>query len=153
MVISNLIIRSKRPQMNSLKKNLALLLEKKNITIAELERKTGLSRSAVTNILTGGSKNPSASSLKSIAKALEVTVESIMSDDLSKFEGMDKPQLEAFLQSAANTIKLLLDKEYQLTIDQLIEVIKEIYSYSISSTPPAVDDKFVNWVLEKRSKN
>ena len=53
----------------------------KKINPVEIERKSGLSRNTVYSILAGNSKNPSAANLNLIAKALGVTLESILIDE------------------------------------------------------------------------
>ncbi len=57
-------------KISSLAENIQMKLNEKKISITEFERSAGLKRSAVANILTGKSKNPTIEVVISIAKRL-----------------------------------------------------------------------------------
>ena len=57
--------------MPNLQLKLSDMMSKKNITISDIEKATGLNKNTINSILTGASKNPSANTLKLIAQALE----------------------------------------------------------------------------------
>ena len=138
--------------MLTLRKNLSNLLEQKNISIASLERKTGLNRSSINNVLTGASRHPSVKTLQIIAKALDISVESMMENNDANFEILNEIQLKAFLQSSSVAVHKLIEKDSKITIDQLIDIVREIYSYSIRQSPASIDNNFVDWLIDKKVK-
>jgi len=33
--------------------------------------------------------------------------------------------------------------------NKLISIIKEVYKYTLKATPPSVDERFIDWLLDK----
>jgi len=139
--------------MANLQLKLSELMTQKNVTISDIEKTTGLNKNTINSILTGASKNPSANTLRSIAKALDVSLEFILSDDEMNIEALNKDQMKIFSEVTNATINIIIDKDLNFTIDKLNALIKEIYQYSVKINPPYIDDRFIHWIVDKHNKS
>lgn len=139
--------------MVNLQLKLSDLMTQKNVTVSDIEKSTGLNKNTIHSILTGASKNPSANTLRTIAKALDVSLESILSDEEMNFDVLNKDQMKIFSDVTSATINIIIDKDLSFTIDKLNDLIKEIYQYSVKITPPYIDDRFIQWIVDKHKKS
>ena len=139
--------------MANLQLKLSELMTQKNVTVLDIEKTTGLNKSTINSILTGASKNPTANTLRTIAKALDVSLEFILSDEEMNIDGLNKDQMKIFSEVTSATINIIIDKELSFTIDKLNALIKEIYQYSVKINPPYIDDRFINWIVDKHNKS
>ena len=139
--------------MVSLQLKLSELMTQKNVTITDIEKTTGLNKNTINSILTGASKNPTANTLRAIAKALDVSLEFILSDEEMNIEGLNKDQMRIFSEATAATINIIIDKDLRFTIDKLNTLIKEIYQYSVKINPPFIDERFINLIVDKHNKS
>lgn len=139
--------------MSNIVKRISDLMAQKEINPVEIERKSGLSRNTVYSILAGNSKNPSAANLHLIAKALGVTLESILIDEGEiQISSLSEEQMQAFADTTNSTINVIVSKKMVFSLDELISIIKEVYQYTLKSTPPSVDNRFIDWLLDKHQK-
>ena len=128
-------------------------MERKKINALDIERETGLNRNTIYSIVAGGSKNPSAQNLQLIAQALGVTLESILMDEEEvQINSLSEQQMQAFAQTTNATINIIVAKQLNFSLDKLISIIKEVYKYTLKATPPSVDDRFIDWLLDKYKK-
>ena len=129
--------------MANLQLKLSELMTQKNITISDIEKLTGLNKNTINSILTGASKNPTANTLRAIAKALDVSLEFILSDNEINIDALDKNQMKIFSEVTSTTIDIIINKNLSFTIDKLNSLIKEIYQYSVKVDPPYIDERFI----------
>ena len=122
--------------MANLQLKLSELMTQKSITVSDIEKLTGLNKNTINSILNGASKNPTANTLRAIAKALDVSLEFILSDDQINIEALTKDQIKIFSEVTSKTIDIVIDKDLRFTMDKLNFIIKEIYQYSIKRDPP-----------------
>ena len=95
-------------------------------------------------------KNPSAYNLLLIAKALGVTLESILIDgEEIEITSLSNQQMIAFAEATSTTINVIIARELNLPLVKLITIIKEVYQYALKADPPSVDSRFVDWLLDK----
>jgi transcriptional regulator with XRE-family HTH domain len=134
--------------MASLQKKINGLMAQKKIRAVDIERETGLSRNTVYSIIAGNSKNPSASNLQLIANALGVTLESILIDE-EEILSLSDQQMKAFSDATSATISSIIEKKLNFPLSKLLSIIKEVYQYALKTNPPYVDNKFVDWLLDK----
>lgn len=136
--------------MGSVQYKINELMTQKKISAIDIERTTGLNRNTVYSIIAGNSKNPSAQNLKLIAKALDVSLESLLIDeqDLS-FDALTNEQMIIFSETTKKTIDALIQKNVNLPLNKITGLIKEVYEYSIKTQPPSIDERFINWVIDK----
>ena len=128
-------------------------MTQKNITISDIEKLTGLNKNTINSILTGASKNPTANTLRAIAKALDVSLEFILSDNEINIDALDKNQMKIFSEVTSTTIDIIINKNLSFTIDKLNSLIKEIYQYSVKVDPPYIDERFIHWIIDKHNKS
>ncbi len=144
-----------------LQKQLSERIEASNFSVNALEKKAGLKRSAVRNILQGFSKKPSADVLLSIAEALNCTVDDLIgsrsSSDVvpSNIKSTSKPRNlhpwndTLYIEAVKLVSKILHEKDMQLKSEQTIALINESYKYSLDKGSDEVDVDFTKWLVER----
>jgi transcriptional regulator with XRE-family HTH domain len=142
-----------------LQKQLSERIEANNFSVNALEKKAGLKRSAVRNILQGFSKKPSAAVLLSIAEALDCTVDDLLgsksSNDIapSNIKSTSKPHNlhpwndALYIEAVKLVSKILREKDSQLKSEQTIALINESYKYSLDKGSDEVDVDFTRWLV------
>jgi len=135
-------------------------MEAKNLSINALERRPGLNRSAVRNILQGFSKNPSIEILSSVAAALDCTINDLVApgeaggySEKVMGEGSAKTR-ESYMWDEDlyhDVIKVVseLAKEQNLNLDfgQITNLANENYKYAISKKSKHADRDFCKWLM------
>ncbi len=155
---TNRIDYRKRGKMGPLiAKQIDLRMKAQNISISTLEKKAGGWPHAVRNILTGKSKSPSAVNLQAIADALGCTVKDLLEtpealqehsccellDEILKKKHDAKTEL---MPETARVIHDLLQKSNKdITVEQFLIYIRELYLHSLQKNPNKVDLKFAEW--------
>ena len=136
--------------MASLQVKISELMAQKKINAIYIEKETGLNRNTVYSIIAGNSKNPSAHNLQLIAQALGVTLESILIDEEEiQISSLSDEQMKAFAEATSSTINIIISRGLNFPLNKLISIIKEVYQYALKANPPSVDDRFVDWLLDK----
>jgi len=149
---------------SALKEKIIERMEAKNFSIAELERRAGLSIHSVRNILKGRIKKPSAQSLQAIAEALECSIMDLMSASSAVEAGFSqdvdrkirkRPPLEypeLMLACSQKITERILEKNLfpKVSIDEYFEVVKKVYLYSSREEPRQVDVRFAEWLIESQ---
>ena len=140
--------------MKNLQTKISNLMSQRKMSFADIEKETGLNRNTVYSIVSGASKNPGVNALQLIAKALGVSLATILieEEDIQP-NPLSHNQLKAFSEATTATINTIIEKNLTLPIDKLILIIKEIYQYSIKADPPNIDPRFIDWLLEHKYNN
>jgi transcriptional regulator with XRE-family HTH domain len=126
------------------------LMTQKKITVLDIEKSTGINRNTIYSILSGTSKNPSASNLQLIAKALGVSLQAILMDEAEiGSDRLNRNQMETFRDVTAATINIIIEKNKEMPLDKIVSLIKEVYLYSIKLDPPSIDNRFIDWLIDK----
>ena len=126
------------------------LMTQKKITVLDIEKNTGINRNTIYSILSGTSKNPSASNLQLIAKALGVSLQDILVDEAEIVnDHLNSDQMETFRDVTAATINIIIKKNKEMPLDKIVSLIKEVYQYSIKLDPPSIDNRFIDWIVDK----
>ncbi|WP_425362696.1 helix-turn-helix domain-containing protein [Candidatus Tisiphia endosymbiont of Hybos culiciformis] len=136
--------------MVNLQTKLNSLMVQKNINAVEIEKKTGISRNTVYSILYGSSKNPSASNLQLIAKALDVNLEALIVDSEINLGVLTVDQMKIFSKATSLTINMLIERNLNFSFANLTSLIKEVYEYALKKQ--SVDNTFIDWMIEKYHK-
>ncbi len=147
--------------MSALINQLRTRMQEKHLSIAELERRAGVNKSAVKNILTGQSKKPNAETLFHVSQVLGCTIEDLLevswkntnNTDNSSQNQMDSDLIKdpVFLQKTTQSIlDLVNEKNQEVTFDTLSFMIKELYQYSMKTSYPNVDVNFAIWLLDRK---
>jgi transcriptional regulator with XRE-family HTH domain len=149
--------------MSNLQLKLKTYLQDQNLSVAELERRAGLKTSAVKNILSGQSKKPSGEMLLSISRVFgctitdllgepEETSPSLVSSKVNECMSQNVADLQ-FFSKATNIVSDLIEHNYKektITLGNLVNIIWEVYNYSMKNTYPKVDAKFAEWFIERK---
>ncbi len=147
---------------SALKEKIIERMEAKNLSIAELERRAGLSIHSVRNILKGRIKKPSAQSLQAIAEALECSIIDLMSTSPSTREGyvpdargrvrkrspLEYPDL--MLNCSAKILDFIAERNLKVSVDEYSEIVKKVYFYSSREEPRKLDVRFAEWLIESQ---
>jgi|GEM_PF-2226665 len=128
------------------------LMRQQNKTPTSIERDTGLNKNTIYSITTGKHTNPSLSTLRLLAMGLNVSVEALIIDDygIQEDEELSFNQMQAFADTASATINRLIEKNKNLTMQQLLRLINDFYEYSIGVEPPSVDTRYIDHILDKK---
>lgn len=143
----------------SIAKQISTRMRAKSLSVQALEGEAGLRPHAVQNILRGKSKKPSAEILQAVADVLGCTVKDLLSQqEISREEELSdsKKELlnnkydypELFLETVEFVNNTLKTKEHDLTIDQFINCIEEIYLHSLQKDPHKIDEEFAEWWVD-----
>jgi len=139
-----------------LQQNIKTRLYSRNMSVSELERRTGLKPSAIQNILHGRSKNPGIDTIKSIAQELRCSIEELIGE--LNIDATFKPdnQMEdlpwnatLFIQAIEAVQSILGKKRKTLTKKQILATVEEAYKYSLDGTSKEIDYRFTEWLLDK----
>ena len=57
--------------------------------------------------------------------------------------------MRAFAETTNATINIVISKQLNFSLDKLISIIREVYKYTLKASPPSVDDRFIDWLLDK----
>lgn len=145
---------------SALKEKIIERMEFKNLSIAELERRAGLSIHSVRNILKGRIKKPSAQSLQAIAEALECSILDLMNTTPSTHEAfpqdierktrkrppIDYPELLS--ECSQKILNLITEKNCKVSVDDYFDIVRKVYLYSSREDPRKLDMRFAEWLIE-----
>lgn len=130
------------------------------ISVHALEKKAGLKRSAVQNILQGRSKNPSAQILHAVSKILGCNINELLNDSEAALRISDKTSHQEVSTEHAFNIKLYAEAantasdvftklSADLNATLSLRYIKEIYQYTVDSQLSHIDKNFATWLAGK----
>ena len=144
-----------------LQKNIKKHLQKKNISVTELERRAGL-KHAVINIMHGRSKNPSAKITFAIAKELDCSVEDLFTDE-EIFTPVKVSQIPAYktdnapiwdAQVLTDCVSIINQKISQQNInpnlDLVLSWVRQAFCYAKSEPSNQVEERFIDWLITNR---
>ncbi len=137
--------------MNALQDNIKRQLHAKNMTAAELERRTGLPH-AVINILHGRSKNPSIRTAQAIAKELGCSIEELFGNTTEIATSTSEPpawNMQLYSAAFQALCKQVEASKLQPSPEQMSQWLTDIYKYSLGAKDAIVDARFVQWLLER----
>ncbi len=149
--------------LDPIRSNIALLIRKKGISIAELERLAGLKNGAVRNIIQGKSKNPTIQTLIKICKILDCSLNAIINTNnfehtvhnisFTKNQEIENWDRELFTKSTEFVGEYLYQNKINIKFYEAISLIIEVYSFAIIKNEGVIDKKMSEWILEKLLKS
>lgn len=131
-------------------KNLRHIMEKQQLSINALERKSGVKPGSVQNILYGRSKNPGIETLLALAKALNISLNTLVysSEDDVDFS---LPWNADLYTEAVITVRNELHRlSFFLKRKEFLECVYKIYEYSQKSQKDKIDLTFATWLIEEK---
>lgn len=144
---------------DALRNNIKNRVQKNNTSVSELERRAGLKPSTLQNIVLGRSKNPSLETIVSLAKELNCTIDELISPNLDRPFKLEKTDFSIKIIWNENLFKLVFNyvadflTQHSFTsiaIDEVLECVKEVYSYSLKTSSETMDSKFAEWITERK---
>lgn len=141
-----------------LQRKLRNYLESTGLSVPALERKAGLKMNVARNILRGQSKKPTADTLQALANAMECEVSDLLGIKKESFTSemkpaddgsplMDRPQI--LQESLQSILKVINETESQVTLKQALQMLEEVYIYSVEIDSPQIDEHFVKWFVKR----
>lgn len=125
-------------------------LKKKNLSIVELEKKSGLKKNAARYILEGKTLNPKTEVLGAIARTLECPIEEFLNRLKSPKVKENTWNYDLFMDSTHVVCSLLKQYTIQTTIEVVASIIKDVYTYAAFGASQSADKTFTNWLICKR---
>jgi len=139
--------------MSTLKFAIKEKIQQHGISAHALERMAGLKPSAVQNILYGRSKNPSVTTIQAIANALGCDIRDLLSNDSATKPSSASANLpwdqRLYIECANIVGSVAGSHDVHLSKSDIIEVVDEVYEYSISNDLKKPDINFTKWIIEK----
>ncbi|MBA3814566.1 MAG: helix-turn-helix transcriptional regulator [Alphaproteobacteria bacterium] len=132
-------------------------LLKSNLSIREVERRAGLNRSALSNILQGKSKNPTMHTLYGLAEVLGCS----LSDFIESNEQEENKNLVPKVPNSFPTLVPLLHQimeivenhfhniEYQPNLEQFWICVKKVYIHALENHNHEIDHLYAEWLIDK----
>lgn len=137
----------------NLQLNIKERIKRKGITVAEVERRAGLNKTTIQNIVLGRSKNPGIEIISALAKELECSIDELISPESepqkTKVMKLDwqEPIFTAAIQYVSNFLK---KHSISSPLERVIKCATEIYAYSLKSKlQNNIDEQFAEWITER----
>jgi transcriptional regulator with XRE-family HTH domain len=141
-------------------------IQNSNFSVRELERKAGLKRSAISNILEGKVKRPSLDILRVIAKALNCSVSEFLEPEELEAPSPSEHNVDIFQRSISLPVTLPLlyetieivsvcfkNIDYNPSFDLFLDCVKKVYVYALGNGKNKIDPKFAEWVVDNLNNN
>lgn len=135
--------------------NIKRQLHAKNMTAAELERRTGIPH-AVVNIIHGRSKNPSIRTAQAIAKELGCSIDELFAEP-NEAQALATPKLNnnwhpSLYTEVFNAVMTCIEKlRLQPELETMADWLNEVYKYTLGNHEHKIDYRFIEWLLSKHN--
>jgi hypothetical protein len=136
------------------------LLDKKGMTITALDRTAKLKPGTVANIIHKRLTNPKIETLIQISEALDCDLYDLI--DLKRKQHFVKElhkntlpyewNIDLYISSTTAAQKYFTKYNFHPPLAPCLEIILEIYFYSIKNNQSQTDDNFADWIVEKYSR-
>lgn len=149
-------------KVSSLAEKIQIKLHEQKISVSEFERSAGLKRSAVANILTGKSKNPTIEVVISIAKRLGCTIEDLIDSGNLDTKGTrpinvdpkGAEERELFFDIGTLLLNKLNELGIQPNFMSFMNCFKEIFFYATHSHKNRFkEEDFLLWIIRSHFPN
>lgn len=130
----------------ALKNNLQKILKQKDWSIAKLERHAQLKEQSIQNIFRGISKNPSIELVYAVSKALDISIEELISDKELLFVS-DYDAYSEICRLVMQEIKNITSEP--VPQKKIFSIIEEIFLYTVNMKNNQVDSSFIKWIVMK----
>lgn len=132
----------------SIKHNLLYLIDKRELSIPMLARKSGLRVSTIQNLIYDRVKNPTISVLQAISKALDCPLSELIadSDDLTLLTDWNAP---LFYECIDNTVQSLRKNNTEVSYNTFQNIVRELYLYSSKENEKKMSKEML-YILTKK---
>ncbi|WP_341754356.1 helix-turn-helix transcriptional regulator [Candidatus Tisiphia endosymbiont of Dioctria rufipes] len=131
----------------TLQKNLDKIIKDRNYQVTELERKAGLKKNNIYNILKGISKKPSAELLQTVADLLGVTVKDLYNPFIETKNYLNNDDFELMEKVLKTVIEEIKNLKLEVTEVDLVNIMLEVFNYSKPEPKKELEKRFINWIL------
>lgn len=135
-----------------LQDNILRLAQENGLSIAEVNRRAGLSPAAIRNILYGKSRDPQGNTLAAIARVFNITVDALRGDGAIKptipEENIYDPATDNTVSAGLNAY--IIEHKITLTSDKARRFKKVLYDYAKKTGHP-VDKALIEWYLQSHN--
>lgn len=134
------------------KENLKSLMEERNYNIHSLANNCGLHASALRMLYTGATKSPSLETLYKLAEFFNVSLDELTGR--KKFVGSSQKKdfqwnTKIFKEVSDIVLQHIEVQNYQTSLNQSISILKEAYIFVLTTNNGQVEDKVIQWVVDK----
>ncbi|WP_341793682.1 helix-turn-helix transcriptional regulator [Rickettsia endosymbiont of Ceutorhynchus obstrictus] len=124
-------------------------MTQRKISATDIEKATGLSRNTVTSILNGNSKNPGILTIQQLAKALNVKVESLISDEKEvQLDILEPNQIKLFAEVTTLIANIILEKNVRLSMHKISSIVQEVYDCAFKGKSLEVQKHFAEYLID-----
>ncbi|WP_341751195.1 MULTISPECIES: helix-turn-helix domain-containing protein [unclassified Candidatus Tisiphia] len=134
----------------TLQKNLDKIIKDRNYQVTELERKAGLKKNNIYNILKGISKKPSAELLQTVADVLGVTVKDLYNPFIETKNYLNNDDFELMEKVLKTVIEEVKNLKLEVTEVDIVNIMLEVFNYSKPEPKKELEKRFINWILQQR---
>lgn len=141
--------------MSILQTQIKKKIEDKNLSVRSLELKAGLGIGTVQKIISGERTRPGASTLSAISQVLGCSVNELLngdnSDSFSSISSKKQSPWNPDIYHKSQTVvdEYLVKHALNLSAEKVLEIIWEVYKYSLTKSPPSIDPSFVDWLFTR----
>lgn len=143
--------------IKNLQTKLKSQLLKSNLSIREVERRAGLNRSALSNILQGKSKNPTLHTLHALAEVLGCSLSDFIDStgvealsDLTPTVHLAFPTLVPLLHETINVVESHFKSiEYSPNLEQFWGCVRKVYVHALENRNHEIDASYAEWLIDK----
>lgn len=128
--------------IESLKSQIEMRRTKKNITVKDLEIRSGLKANSVLNLLIGRVKSPKIDTVMKLASFFECSVDELLGykTDMSCFDVQDVP---LFKECVISCLKYFELKENKFVPNEFFEFVQKVYMYSLENNLDQPDQGYI----------
>ncbi len=132
-----------------LKKNLEFLMKHYNVDVNTLEKKAGVRKNNVYNIIKDKSKEPSAELVQSVADVFDLTVKDLLTDS-KIYPALTSRDLDLLVSITKNICNELKTENVTVAFHQAISLIREVFDYCYGHDTSNADIKFIKWTIKNK---
>lgn len=130
-----------------LQSNLNKIIKERNLQIVDLERKAGLKKNSVYNIVKGISKNPSVQSVQAIAEALGMSTEKLCLETKNKDDYLTSEKLNLITRLSNIIAEEVNQLGVKITYAEYVDILGKILDYDNLSKDGEPKYRFAQWLL------
>ena len=143
---------------NRLREILQKLINDANITERALARALGIPPTTLYQLVNTENPNPFVKTLLPIAKYFNVSIEQLMGEkplgseaDKSKKNLLSTKEWnpELFIECINVVTRMLKEKGNKVSAQTALDMIREVYIFTLNSKPIKVDTNFVEWFIDR----
>lgn len=125
---------------------------KTGLSIAATERKAGLKRNYIQNLLYGKSKNATKEAISAISKALGCKPNEIIENYQMEWNTPESRTEWNELLTIDIIKKISIEineKEISVTFEEILSILQDAYFYCINTKEQKIDENFITWAINK----